>query len=252
MRPRLTHIALFILGILFTSCHTFHHPYSTDIRGYEITDSLDQEHNPELNAMIEAYKIELDKEMNVVIGKTAQVLEKAQPEGRMCNLVADIIYDYAASMEDVKLDFAVANYEGLRLPDLPEGDITRGKIFELAPFDNYVVVLRTPGTVVQQFCDKIAFYGGWPVSGDLNFVIDGDKAVDITIKGEALDEEKMYEFATVDYIAAGGDDCFFLKDYTPIAQGTFLRSVIIEKFEQAEAEGKIINAHLENRITIKE
>lgn len=247
-------IPAFILSVLLlaSSCQMVYHPYHAQAQDLSIDSQYDNETDADLNAIISEYKVELDKEMNAIIGKTAQKLEKAQPESRMGNLVADMIHVYAQTITTEDIQFAVANYGGLRIPDLPAGYITKGKIYELMPFDNYVVVLKTPGSVVRQFCNKIAFYGGWPVSKGLQFRIDNNKAVDIKINGEALDDNKTYQYATVDYIANGGDDCYFLRDYPAIAQGKFLREVMLDEFDQKHKANTTVDAQLENRISIVE
>ncbi|MBL0145080.1 MAG: 5'-nucleotidase C-terminal domain-containing protein [Chitinophagaceae bacterium] len=43
------------------------------------------------------------------------------------------------------------NYGGIRLPAIPAGNITRGKIFELAPFDNIIVLQKISGKTFQAF-----------------------------------------------------------------------------------------------------
>lgn len=48
---------------------------------------------------------------------------------------------------------------------MPKGDVTRGRIFEIMPFDNLLILQKLKGTVLQEFLDIIATDGGWPVAG---------------------------------------------------------------------------------------
>lgn len=61
-------------------------------------------------------------------------------------------------------DFAVFNTGGLRRP-LPLGNITRGDVFELMPFENELVILTMNGEAVKKLVNFIATKGGAPVSG---------------------------------------------------------------------------------------
>ena len=54
------------------------------------------------------------------------------------------------------VDFAVINYGGMRIPAIPKGPITRGKIFELMPFDNLLVVVRLDVSILTQFINHMA------------------------------------------------------------------------------------------------
>ncbi len=253
-KSSLQFLTLAVISLLFvlSSCSKVYHPYSSQVELISIDTSYDKASDPSMNSIIAEYKETLDVEMNAIIGRTQQTLEKAQPEGRLGNFAADLILDYSRTLVDGEVQFAVANYGGLRIPDLPKGFITRGKIYELMPFDNFIVVLEIPGSVVRQFCDRIAFLGGWPISRGIEFKIDRNKAVDIKVNGEALDDSKIYRIGTVDYVANGGDDCYFLKDYAPVAHGTFFRDLILEEFERKNKLDQTINAEIEKRITIVE
>lgn len=236
---------------LFFSCNSWYYPHNASIEEIEITAQYDTAQNIEMHSVISNYKNNLDRKMDIIIGTTARELPKGKPESLLGNFIADILYNYGREITTGKVDFAVTNYGGLRIPQLPAGEVTRGRIFSLMPFDNYVVVLEIPGTVVRQFCNHIATYGGWPISRSVNFTIAGEKAINITIKGDPLVDEKIYQVATNNYIANGGDDCFFLATYEPIIQGDLLRNIIIEKFKKNQKMNRPVNAHLDNRITIK-
>ena len=54
---------------------------------------------------------------------------------------------------------------GIRLNAVPAGDITRGKIFEMSPFDNIIVLQKLNGKLLQEFLNHISGRGGWPAAG---------------------------------------------------------------------------------------
>ncbi len=79
--------------------------------------------------------------------------------------MADAIYYGATQHFKMAVDAAFVNYGGIRISQLPKGEVTSGKIFELMPFDNIVVLQKLKGSVLQEFLDLIAERGGWPASG---------------------------------------------------------------------------------------
>src|SRR5205823_1849145 len=101
------------------------------------------------------------------------------------------------------------------------------------------------------FCDAMALRKGWPVSG-LQFTIKDNKAGDILIGGQPLDEYRIYKLAINDYIARGGYNCGFMtplkKRYTRI----FVRDALIDYVARLEQENKALHPMLEKRIQYAE
>jgi 2',3'-cyclic-nucleotide 2'-phosphodiesterase (5'-nucleotidase family) len=161
--------------------------------------------------MIAPYSEELSAEMNEVLGYCAQPLTKERPEGSLGNWVADVMKTEAERFSKTTADFAVCNYGGIRVSTLPEGEITRGRIFEIMPFDNVLVILDAKGSMVQSFLNDMARDGGWPVSSHLRFMIADSMATHVMINGMPLDTQQIYHIVMPDYVANGGDERFYLK-----------------------------------------
>src|SRR5687767_10210940 len=119
-------------------------------------------------AIIQPYKKVVDKEMNEVLVISNQPLMKGEPEGALGNLIADIILKEGTRLykpaDNIPVSFCLLNNGGLRIP-LPKGDITRGHIFELMPFDNEMVVITLTGAKTKELLDFIAARNGMPVAG---------------------------------------------------------------------------------------
>ena len=203
-----------------------------------------------LAAFLKPYKRGVDTQMQVIIGATDAPLTKAQPESTMGNLVADAQLE-AGKKIDPKVVAAVSNYGGLRLPMIPKGPLTRGKIYELMPFDNTICIVEIPGTVVQEYCNVMVKRKGWPVSG-LTFTIKDGAATDILIGGQKIDPARLYKFSLNDYNARGGDNCDFLvplkKRYTTV----FIRDAIMQHLAAASQGGKAYHPYLDQRIRYAE
>lgn len=200
--------------------------------------------------LIAPYKRGVDTLMQEVIGRTDIPLTKAQPECLLGNFMVDASLEAAREIAP-KVDAAVMNYGGIRIPMIMPGAITRAKLFELMPFDNQLCILEVPGTVLQQFCDHIAAAGGWPVSG-LRFVIRDKKATQISVNGNALESSRVYRIAVNDYLANGGDNCAFLRELPRLRSQRMLREILIDHLAALRASGKTLHPQIEDRITYAE
>lgn len=77
--------------------------------------------------------------MDEVLNETLVDLEVGAPEGLLGNFVCDLTFDRARNQAKNTPDFCILNKGGLRTPVL-KGPITRGKLFELMPFENEIVI----------------------------------------------------------------------------------------------------------------
>ncbi len=205
-----------------------------------------------IETVIMPYKKELDKEMNQVIGEVATRMEKKKPESTLGNWIADVIHETATRKSGQEIDFAIQNYGGIRIGSLSPGPITRGKVYELMPFDNMISILELPGSIVDSLVHRFASSGGWPVSRGLRFRISDRKPIDISIGGNPLDSDRTYHIAMPDYIANGGDRMSFLRGHPRNDLDYLIRDALID-FIQAEQEaGGSVQGVLDGRITIED
>ena len=186
--------------------------------------------------------------MNDVLGVAEKSMEKKSPESSLGNFMVDAYYTMAREKFNMPVDVAFMNYGGIRLTQLPAGNVTRGKIFELMPFDNLVIVQKMKGDVFQQLLDLIAARGGWPVAG-MTMQIKDKKAVNVLIGGKPLDPSATYTTVNSDYIANGGDDANMLKTIPQINIGYLMRDAIFDYIAKLKSSGKNITANEENRVT---
>lgn len=205
-----------------------------------------------LDELIAPYREQMESSMGLVIGYCDEAIAKAKPEGPLGNWVADLLLDHANSTSDKPVDFAIQNFGGIRIPELPAGEVTLGKIYELMPFDNMLVILEMQGDELKQMFDHMAEGDGWPISRTVQYAIDGDTAVNIMIHGMPLDPGRTYLFALPDFIANGGDNCYFLEDARRTDSGDLVRDIIIKTVKDLHAEGLAISAQTEGRVTVIE
>jgi 2',3'-cyclic-nucleotide 2'-phosphodiesterase (5'-nucleotidase family) len=192
--------------------------------------------------------------MNQVLIVSESSAEKGNPEGKLGNITCDMILkkanDYATQQNLKAVYFCLLNNGGLRAP-LPKGPITKGKVFELMPFENELVVLTLTGKKTKQLFETVAKEKGMPIGGARIFVHDS-AAPSIQIGAKDFDESKSYRVVTSDYLSAGGDKMFFFK--APEMVDTLhhkLRDAIIEYMVEENKIGHTLNPQLDGRITYK-
>ena len=247
-RPSLL-IPLTTIFFFLFSCKTIYQPGSVQYKDYKITSS--QPANSEINVFLKLYADSVSHSMSDVVAVAAKELEKKQPEGTLGNLLADAMLIMSKQSFQTNVDAAFLNYGGIRIQSLAAGNITRGKIFEITPFDNLIVLQKVQGSVLKQFLDFIADKGGWPCSG-ISFKIKNKKAVNIYVGNNPLNETSYYYIANTDYIVNGGDDCIILKGIVQQNKGYVFRDAVIDYFSKLNTEGKPISANIENRISYAE
>lgn len=198
-------------------------------------------------AMIRPYKVKLDEQMNEIIGYNSEELIKAKPGSNLTNWMADAMAESYERLAREKLDFVVANYGGIRINSVAGGDLTLGKLYEIMPFENALVVMDLNGDQVKLLLDRIAAYGGWPVSEGLNFEIADSTATNIVIQNKPWNAKGQYRIGLPDYIANGGDDFDFLKPLPRVNTGLLVRDLLISDIKR----NKIITPKKDQRIKVK-
>ena len=236
-----------LLCTLLLSCNKGLHPVKYNAGYYNINDSLEVDST--FIHLIRPYKDSLDKEMHEVIAISSMAMPKGKPESLMGNFIANLMLEKGAEYLEDPVEFSVMNYGGLRIPELPNGEITKGKVFELMPFDNFLVIVEINGEVVKVLADHIAANGGWPVAG-IKFKIKSGVAEDIIINGKPLKKDKIYKVAISDYLADGGDNLSFLKLEKRKNLGVFLRDIILEYLNEKNEGGEMISSKIDQRIII--
>jgi len=238
---------LLLLPVLFAlSCKTSYQPSSVAYKDYRINTK--QPINTDMNDLLKVYADSVNKSMSGVIAVAAATLDKKQPEGALGNLLADAMLAKAKEKYNTHVDASFINSGGIRLPSLTTGPVTKGKIYELSPFDNIIVLLKVDGKTLQQFLDTAAMKGGWPTAGS-TYQLKNKKAINITVGGQPIKADGQYTITVVDYLANGGDNCEMLKKLPQQNNGYLFRDAVIDYFTDMQKQGKQLNAQIENRVT---
>ena len=205
----------------------------------------------QIEDIIVPYRHKLDSIMDEVIGHASHDLtDQGKYESTLGTFVTRLLLEQARASYNRPVDIAIMNHHGgLRAP-INEGEITLGDIFAVMPFENEVLLLDLPGTVLQEIVQFISKSGGsmiWPVS----FKVTDQGVEDILIAGKQLDLQRTYTLSVSDYQANGGSGFWMLKELkrqeiVPIK----LRDLIIKEIKENTAQGDAISAEVANAITV--
>jgi len=234
----LVQVVLLATGFFASCSPTRFVPAELEYASYEIKLEKTGE-NEALKNMLRPYSDSVENSMNITIGSLGGEMTKNWPECSLGAFMTDAYLQMGSDTFRQKVDFALMNMGGIRLGSLPAGTITRGRIFELMPFDNLLVLLRLTGSQVENLLTDVASKGGWPIAGG-SYTISGKKAVDIKIDGKPLDPLKMYVLATSDYIANGGDESNTLKNIPQISLGYLQRDALLAYVKKFASQDKMV------------
>ena len=129
-----------LTSLLFVSCSSYlqterqAQEYNVvSMSGQIVEMNKGQGTNAEMQALVDKYKGSLDSEMNEVVGKSSEFMQKGRPESLLTNLTSDVMRAYGDKHFANGADVAIMNVNGHRAT-LPKGDITMGNLFEIYSF----------------------------------------------------------------------------------------------------------------------
>lgn len=191
-------------------------PDRYDYELIDVTDRFPEDKlDPKISAFIAPYKHVVDSVNNRVIGRSLYDLNSDDRNGGYANWAADYARWFGQLVLDsingrdgmpLHLDLGVMNVGGIR-QNMPKGDVTEGEILATFPFSNRMVVTAVKGADIIDALKVAAKKGGEGISGNVRVVVDNDNNLKrVVIDGREMDAEKIYNVATIDYVAAGNDD----------------------------------------------
>ncbi len=239
------YLQLFFLATAFLwwSCGAHYFITKKDFDQTQI--SAVQNDDSVVTKMVLPYHDSIQGQMAEIVAYSRITLKKEQPEGTLGNFVCDILMQHYASLHP---DLCVVNNGGLRIGQIAKGAITKGKIFELMPFDNSMLLLYVPGKQLKQLFEKIAQKNGCPVSDGVSLQIEKGKLFSAYLQGNEISEAKTYKLIVSDYLANGGDDCTMLKGLPREDLKELFRDALISQLLISKSKNEKIAASVSGRI----
>jgi 2',3'-cyclic-nucleotide 2'-phosphodiesterase (5'-nucleotidase family) len=218
---------------------------NVDYKNYKIESA--QKQNEAINKLLTPYADSVHKTMNDVIGFSVHGVYNKSPENILGNFMADAVLAMAIQFYKNPINIALLNNGGIR-SFIAKGDITVGRIYEIMPFDNVIVLQEISGAVLQQLLNRMAEKGGCPLAGITMSIDTNKKAINILINNRPINEFELYTLAIPDYLANGGGGCEMLKDIPQVNKNYLVRDALISYIKTLTAQGKSIDVKSDNRV----
>lgn len=210
--------------------------------------------NAKLEKTLNQSKKELGKKTEEVIGFCPVELSNFIPQSPLSNFLTDalvnICNEYCRDNGLDSVDFSILNTGGIRT-SLRAGNITIGNLYEISPFENFIVIIEIKGSEVSKIFKRFTAKKCEPTSKQINISYLGDYVHKLLLHEQAIDPEKTYRMATIDFVANGGDG--ILKDIeigNIVHTGIPCRDGYINYIKKLNAKGQAITAKIDKRVNI--
>ena len=223
-----------LAAALFLSCHSAYRSEQVQYTNYRIKN--DGVAVTEISSAMKPYGDSVNVKMNVVIGQNESKLDTRRQQNTLGYFITDAYLFMANRKSDKKVDAAFMNRGGIRLPELPAGAVTTGKIYELMPFDNMMLLLTIKGSLLKQYLDTLAATEGIIQSG-MKVEVKNKKVQQVLINDKQLDENADYLIANSDYVV---NNTPLLKKLYFQNTAYLLRNAIIDYVVDLNNQGKKI------------
>ena len=252
MSKRLFTLFFLFTTLAMTSCHRHTQVVDISARPVAVTKALDATPDSSTNAIADEYRQRVKEKHSVVIGTTDELMERVRPESNLTNFAADAVRRSGDILNGSPVDFAITNMGGLRNVFMP-GDITVGELYNIFPFENSLYLITLTGDEVISLFKEVAAAGGQCISG-ANLVISADgMLLDATIGEKAIDNERTYRVATIDYLAEGNDGLTTLAGGTDriMSEDLYIRQMAADYIATFTQKGLPVHIPVEGRIIVK-
>ncbi|KAJ8712722.1 hypothetical protein PYW08_008026 [Mythimna loreyi] len=221
--------------------------------------------DPNIKALLVPYAERLHKIVNEVVGYAEGDFDMdlcAAHECSLGNFVSEAYLDISKELHPTNLPSISFLQRGMMRSSMLKGDITKGSIINLAPFNNIVVTFVISGKYIVKALE-LAVMHPWktkPYIGPFTPHFTGMKAtidttipkvVEILLKdGDEYKEfhlDRDYQVTTTDFLTRGGNGYSMFKEYGRNLTVLGVDSDVIEKYIRKVSR---VKPHLDNRLTL--
>lgn len=211
---------------------------------------LDKRVDRNFQAQIDYYTNLLEESMNEVLAYCPNTMRKGTPEALLSNFTADAVYDICTEYFGEEPDLAIYNNGGIRA-EMPAGDVTRGTVYSIYPFDNTMTLIEIKGSDLLEAFNGIATYGGEPVSSSVKLTIKDKSVYSLEIGGEPVQNDRTYKVATINYLIDATNYLSALRNYTSRREsGVYIYELMSDYVKSLGDQGIQLSSQLDGRVTV--
>lgn len=207
----------------------------------------DEIKNPAATQIIEKYA-PLVEPLQEIVAYSDEEYNKSRPESGLSNFAADVVREIAQQKLGKKVDVGLMNFGGIRT-SIPKGAVRVYDIFSIFPFDNNLVVFDIKGSDLKKFITKAVNSNRVEAMSNVRLEIDGRTPVSIKVGGKDIRDNRIYRFATINFLMDGGDGVV-LSDVAMnlISYDVWIRDAIIDYLRDMTAKGKVLSLKEDGRV----
>jgi 2',3'-cyclic-nucleotide 2'-phosphodiesterase (5'-nucleotidase family) len=213
--------------------------YEVRSRQQQIDNTIAED--KEVSEMLAPYTAGIKDKMNTVIGFAPEIIKKdGRAGGRLGMLISDIVRHTVKSATERKIDLAIMNVHGIRVDEIPAGEITIGLIYRLMPFENEVAIIEMSGSDLVAFLEAVSTdERDTAVLSGAQITFRNGKLEKVKIGDQPIDMQATYTIGINDYLYSRGGEYSVLqrgKNYQLI--GKTLRESIIDYIRSENTAGR--------------
>jgi 5'-nucleotidase / UDP-sugar diphosphatase len=152
-----------------------------------VTPDIPEE--PAVAAIVDGFWKSIAPRYAEVIGQAAGEFSSRGDDLAEYHLMSD------ALRESFGADFALENMGGIRAP-LLKGDVTRGDLVTLDPFNNTVVTFKATGKEIKQILQRYT-----PAVSGIRYRVQNKELLESSIGGQPIDDARVYQGVSNSYFA---------------------------------------------------
>lgn len=186
-----------------------------------------------------------------VIGYSTEEMVVTPPECKLSNMFVDEIRRYSSKIFKKEMDFALTNFGGIRC-SMPEGAIILDDILSMFPFRNHLVYAAIKGSNLKSLFEQLALTETFQCISGARVAIKDHKIISAEIGGKPIEDDKVYNVASIDFLLTGGDRIALGAMAEEIAiSDVLLKDMMLEYVENLTAEGKPVEYFTDGRVTME-
>lgn len=233
---------LFLTFSVLTGCGP-RHLTNTSIQGKQLPVTSQYATVPEIESFVKPFREHIDHDLDSVLAYCPETMDKSKSingwQTTIGNFEADITFIKAdkalMARENKHVNVCLLNHGGIR-SIIAKGNITARTAFEIMPFENAAVVVALKAEQLTEMAQYIIKEKKpHPLSG-MEIIINKDGSLkSVTVQGKPLENGKVYNVATSDYLSNGGDSMtFFSKGVATYDLEYKLRNLFIDYFKEVD------------------
>lgn len=189
-------------------------------------------------------------DLKKVVAYSEAELPHMKTEGSLSNWFVSIVMDKVSELAGRKIDVGICNFGGIR-KGMPQGDVLLDDIQSMFPFKNYLVHLEMTGSELRKVMQSMA-ESRFQAIGGVKVEVADRKLVSVLVGGEPLDDEKVYNVATISFLLTGGDGLKLEDNALKInSYDVMIFDAVMEHVEHLTKQGKAITSTDERHVIIR-